>query len=191
MKILIIKAHPASYGFTHAIAETYKETEEKMGNVVDVIDLYDPLFKQSFLKFENIKTDCGSTPTKILIQEKILWADELVFVCPIWQMGIPAILKNFFDNNFASGFAFKYSAAGLEQLLTKRRVRFFMTADGPAWLYWIYNPILKHITLGGFMHNYCGIKVQSITTFTKMFSKRNDTDREKMLQVVRAKAMEK
>lgn len=191
MNTLIVKAHPASYGFTHKIAETYKETKEKTGGVVEVIDLYDKDLQQPFLCFEDIKTDCGPTDTKTFMQEKIMWADELVFVSPVWQMGVPATMKNYFDVNFTAGFAFKYTQDGLVQLLKDKKVRFFLTADGPAWLYWVYCPILKYLTLGGFLHSYSGAKISSITAFTRLFKKRNDPDREKMLNKVRSLAWQK
>lgn len=191
MKTLIVTAHPASYGFTHAIAKTYKETKEKNGGSAEILNLYEKDLQQPFLCFENIKEDCGPTPTKTMIQEKITWADELVFVSPVWQMGVPAVLKNFFDVNFTAGFAFKYTKDGLVKMLEGKSVRFFLTADGPAWLYWIYNPILKYLTLGGFLHSYSGMKISSITTFSKMFKKRDDMKRELMLNRVRKLAWKK
>ncbi len=191
MKTLIVTAHPASYGFTHKIAETYKETRQKRGGEARIINLFEKENHQPFLCFENIKTDCGSTETKDRLQGEITWADELVFVAPVWQMGVPAIMKNFFDVNFTSGFAFKYTQDGLVRMLEGKRVRFFLTADGPAWLYWIYSPILKYLTLGGFLHSYSGMKISSITTFTRMFKKRNDEAREKLLNQVRTLAWRK
>ena len=191
MNTLIITAHPASYGFTHKIAETYKSVEESTGNAVEIMDLYDDVYTQPFLAFENIKTDCGPTPTKTLIQEKITWADELVFVAPVWNMSVPAIMKNFFDVNFTAGFAFKYGPNGLEKLLTDKRARFYLTADGPAWLYLFYNKVLQHLTLGGFLSSYCGMKIESIMTFTEMFKKRTDKERQAMLKKVEKHALQK
>jgi len=191
MKTLIVSAHPASYGFTHQIAETYKKTRIKRGGEAEIINLYEEKCQQPFLTFENIKTDCGPTDVKTHLQEKIAWADELVFIAPVWQMGVPAIMKNFFDVNFTAGFAFKYTKDGLVKMLEGKRVRFFLTADGPAWLYWIYCPILKYLTLGGFLHSYSGMKISSITTFTRMFKKRNDQARERLLNKVRKLAWKK
>jgi len=36
------------------------------------------------------------------MQEQITWADELVFVYPIWWYDAPAILKNWFDVNMSA-----------------------------------------------------------------------------------------
>jgi len=126
-----------------------------------------------------------------LFQDKISWADELVFISPIWQMGVPAIMKNFFDVNLTAGFAFKYTKEGLVKLLSQKRAQFFLTADGPSWIYKIYNPFLRYMTLGGFLSAYCGIKITSMVTFTEMRKKKNDQAREKMLNRVRKLAWKK
>ena len=96
MKTLIVTAHPATWGFTHKMAEAYKRADEATGNQVEIMNLYDAAYEQPFLKFEDMKQDMGDTPTKMLIHEKIAWCDELVFMFPIWQLGMPAKMKNFF-----------------------------------------------------------------------------------------------
>lgn len=184
MKTVIFTAHPASYGFTHRIAERYADEHTQAGHEVEIVNLYDEKYKQPFLCFENIKKDCGPSPVKDAIHEKIDWSDEMVFVFPVWQMGMPAIMKNFFDTNFNAGFGFRYSPKGLEKLLKGKTARFFITADGPAWLYMLYKPVLKYITIGGFLKGYCGITISSLHAFTGMHAKRNDKARENMLKQV-------
>ena len=49
-----------------------------------------------------------SDPIRSALQEKIILADEVIFVFPIWHVNVPAILKNFFDTVFTSGFAYRY-----------------------------------------------------------------------------------
>lgn len=181
MKTLIVTAHPATWGFTHKIAEAYKRADEATGNQVEIMNLYDEVYTQPFFAFEDLKKDCGSTPTKDLIHEKIAWCDELVFVFPIWQLGMPAKMKNFFDTNFNAGFGFKYTAEGLQKLLKGKRARFFLTGDGPDSFYFLYKLILKHITIGGFLYHYCGINIQSVHVFGNMFKKRTDAARAKLI----------
>jgi putative NADPH-quinone reductase len=94
---------------------------------------------------------------------------------------MPAKMKNFFDVNFNAGFGFKYTPEGLRQLLKGKRARFFMTADGPDFLYLVYKPILKYITIGGFLYHYCGIKIASVHVFANMFKNRTDKDRTRMI----------
>jgi NAD(P)H dehydrogenase (quinone) len=42
----------------------------------------------------------GRDETTKKIQAKITWADELIFIFPIWWGDAPAIVKNFIDCNF-------------------------------------------------------------------------------------------
>ena len=104
MKTLIVTAHPSSTGFTHAIAGVIKTEREKSGVEVEILDLYKTDLKQDFLRFENIR-ELPSDPVKDAIQAKITEADELVFVHPVWWVSMPAIMKNFLDQNFTSRFA--------------------------------------------------------------------------------------
>jgi NAD(P)H dehydrogenase (quinone) len=45
-------------------------------------------------------------------QEKVARADGLVFVAPIYGMGLPAILKGWFERVFTYGFAYTLSPDG-------------------------------------------------------------------------------
>ncbi len=188
MNVLIVTAHPASYGFTHKIANRYKQEKEKCGDTVFIMDLYKKKYAQPFLAFENIKTDCEPNATHKLIQEKILWAQEVVFVFPIWWFGPPAILKNFLDQNFSSGFAYKYEKGGLRhELLEGRVARIFATADGAWWVYFLFRFAAaqrwKHGVLG-----FCGIDLLSFDIFSEMFKRRDDVSRNRMLARVAERA---
>lgn len=108
MHSLIITAHPSSQGFTHAIANTYRESCEQKGYTVEMLDLYKTEFQLSFLRYEDKAELKNTFPAQQALQAKITTADELVFVFPIWWIGMPAILKNFFDVVFSSGFAYRY-----------------------------------------------------------------------------------
>jgi NAD(P)H dehydrogenase (quinone) len=173
MHTLIITAHPSSHGFTHKIAQSFiKSLSHNPQNTHEIIDLYDPEWKQGFLTFENIK-DLPQYPIKDKIQAKISTADELVFIHPIWWGSMPAILKNFIDQNFSAGFAYKYTKDGLKKLLLGKTARIFLTCDVPLWKYLLiglpimtswYFPIL----------DYCGLQVKSFTVFDKM-RKRHET----------------
>lgn len=55
-------------------------------------------------------------------------ADELVFVFPIWWGDAPAILKNFIDCNFHSGFAFRYENGRPIGLLKGKSARIIATS---------------------------------------------------------------
>ena len=107
MKKLIVTAHPSSHGFTHQIAQRYKVLSEANNDSFEILNLYKTDLKQGFLTFEDIKTH-PLDATTLALQKKISDADELVLVFPIRWGDAPAILKNFFDNTFTSGFGFTY-----------------------------------------------------------------------------------
>lgn len=108
MHSLIITAHPSSKGFTQAMAQKYRETKEKNGHTVEVLDLYKTELKMGYLDYEEKADMKKSDAIRDAIQSKITAADELVFIFPIWWVNIPAILKNFFDTVLTSGFAYRY-----------------------------------------------------------------------------------
>ena len=45
-------------------------------------------------------------------QEKVAWAEGLIFVAPVFWMGFPAILKGWLERVFAYGFAYTLTPAG-------------------------------------------------------------------------------
>jgi len=192
MNVLIVTAHPATHGFTHKISNRYKQEKEERGHEVFVMDLYKKKYAQPFLRYENIKVDCKPTAAHKAIQEKILWADEIVFMFPIWWFGPPAILKNFLDQNFTSGFAYKYNKNGVRrELLEGRTARIFATADGPRLIYFLFGLSASLRWRVGVL-GFCGIELQSFDIFAEMFKRRTDAQRERMLSRVgeRARAYE-
>jgi len=172
LNILIITAHPSSMGYTHKTADAYKKGAESAGHTVMVLDLYKTALKQEPLNFEDkIKWPDDANRTKI--QELMTWADEWVFVFPIWWGDCPAIMKNFMDMNFTSGFAFKKGKG----LLKGKTGRVFATHDGPKIFYILtQSPRFdwKFVRMG-----YIGMKLKSFTLLS-----RRDRANEKTLQKI-------
>ncbi len=181
--ILIITAHPSSLGFTHKIAEAYKAGSIDAGNTVEVLDLYKTDLKQDFLNFEN-PHDIGNPNTvRDIMKKKITDSNELVFVHPMWWVGPPAIMKNWLDNNFTSGFAFKYENGKPKGLLKGRTARVFITCDGPMWLYWLIAKPFWTVWNFGIL-GFCGLKAKGITVLSQKF-KRTDAEKEAFLDKVK------
>lgn len=107
MKKLIICAHPNPEGFSHKIAHRFIEKSEESGHECFLMELYSPEWKQDYLMLDE-KNKPVSDPKREAIQAKISWADELVFIFPLWRFDAPAIMKNWFDTNMTSKFAFIY-----------------------------------------------------------------------------------
>lgn len=179
-KTLIITAHPSSQGFVHTISETYASAAKAVGKRTEIINLYTTEEAQPFLTFE----DKRKWPTENLkaMQEKITQSDELVFVFPVWWGDAPAILKNWIDYNFSSGFAFKYGANGVEKLLKGKTARIFATSDAPGFAYGFFLSPMRIIWT--YMRlAFCGIKVTDFKVYGKM-RKRTEKNREQLLKNV-------
>jgi NAD(P)H dehydrogenase (quinone) len=175
MHKLIITAHPSTLGFTHTIATTIWELSEQKWDTVEILDLYKTELKQDFLHFEDIRTYCKDAkhdPITQAIQSKIKQADELVFIFPVWWGDMPAIMKNFFDSNFLTGFAFKYENGKSVGLLRWKTARIIATSGGP----WFFYKIILHIQLLWNLNRigFCGIKQKSFTVFWEMDSRKTD-----------------
>lgn len=176
MKILIITAHPSSKGFTHKIANRYKKGAESEGAEVEIFDLYDCDVCQTFLRFEDLKEIDNEDESRKIIHDKMSWADEIIFVHPLWWGGPPAILKNFVDQNITSGFAFKYKKRKYlpkwlnllpEGLMKGKWARLYITCDSPKWVYALIGmPFVA--TWFFFVFIFCGFKMKSHKVFDRM-----------------------
>ena len=168
MRVLIITANPSKKGFTHHIARTYKKSSKDAGHKVEVIDLYKTKLKQDFVRFENI-ANWPINKNRTKWQKKIKSADRLVIIHPLWWFDAPAILKNWFDQNFTSGFAYRMQRSGFpKKLLKGKTAHVFITADGPGWFYrMIFQPFRRNWILGRL--GFCGYKVNK---FKVLYRKR-------------------
>lgn len=167
MNTLIVTAHPSSKGFTHTIAQSYKERSEIEGRQVEILDLYATELKQDFLRFEDMADMKNVDETTKKMQEKIDWAEEIVFVFPVWWADAPAILKNWIDCNFTAGFAFRYENGKPVGLLKGKTARIFATSGAPGFVYSVF-PVSYRILWGMMRLGFCGIKTTSIKVFGNM-----------------------
>lgn len=123
MKVLFVFAHPDKNSFSHSLLDAAVKRLESKGNEVKVSDLYRMKFKTTvdeddFLNHENgtrlkvaqasyIATEAHQlTDDVVAEQEKLKWADTVIFQFPIWWFSMPAILKGWFDRVFSCGFAY-------------------------------------------------------------------------------------
>ncbi|MCX4198795.1 NAD(P)H-dependent oxidoreductase, partial [Methylobacterium organophilum] len=71
-------------------------------------------------------------------QAKLLWADQLILLFPLWWFGLPAILKGWIDRVYAHGFAYgvgehsdrRWGDRYGEGRLAGRRAMLIVTAGG-------------------------------------------------------------
>lgn len=186
MKTLIITAQPSSTGFTHTLAAQYAGTKNNTEITAEIINLYSEEYTLPFLRFED-KRDIEMPENAQKLQKKIEEAEELVFIFPLWWGSMPAILKNFFDTVFASGFAFQYENGRPKGLLTEKTAKIIITHDAPSWMYWILSfPIKKLITKN--ILSFCGIKTSDFLTFGSI-SKASDDERNDIIKKITTLAL--
>ncbi len=187
---LIIIAHPSTKGFTRRIAASYKQGREERGGRAKLIDLYSDEYKQDFFHFEDIE-NLPADAKRDHIQDLIRQADELVFIHPLWWWSMPAIMKNFIDTNFQSGFAYRYKSIPILKgrpvgLLKGKTARIFMTTDSPKWFAPVFIAPIRRIWSLGILHLF-GIKLRSFTVFDRM-RWRSDDEKERWLDMVNGMA---
>lgn len=179
MRSLVVTAHPSAKGFTHRIAAAYVQAARAAGKDCDVLDLYAPENRQDFLKFET-QREFAPDANRARFQKMITDADELVFIHPLWWGSAPAIFKNFFDQNFSTGFAFRFKKGPFgtnipEGLLSPRTAKIYVTCDAPGFFYAIMgNPFIrwwKKFCLG-----FVGIR----TTQWRVFAQRSKATPEQL-----------
>lgn len=162
-KILIINGHPNPESFNFALTAAYKKGALKNNAEVQEIVIahleFNPNLKYGYQK----RTE--QEPDLIIAWEKILWADHLVWIHPVWWGGLPAITKGFIDRVFLPGFAFRYRKNSIfwDKLLKGKTAHIITTLDQPSWYYkLIYGKpsvnMLKKTTLG-----FCGINTKKVT----------------------------
>jgi NAD(P)H dehydrogenase (quinone) len=123
VKTLIVYAHPEPTSFTAALKNVAVRALSAAGHQVDVSDLYAERFnpvagRHDFIgaadpaRFHyqseqlNASRTGGFASDLIREQDRLMHADLLVFVFPLWWGGLPAIIKGWFDRVCAYGVAY-------------------------------------------------------------------------------------
>ena len=131
MNILLVYAHPNPRSFNRALLETIDAELCERGHATCIRDLYQMRFRAVLDGEDLIRNWRGDLPDDIRQeQEAIRWAQGLVFIYPIWWFGPPAILKGWIDRVFVRKFAFDFTEAGMQGLLTHEKALIVNTLGG-------------------------------------------------------------
>jgi NAD(P)H dehydrogenase (quinone) len=108
--VLVLYAHPVEDSFHASLHRTVVETLRDVGHVVDDCDLYleefsPVLTRQERLDYHDLETNQNNVKPYV---DRLLAADALVVVHPVWIYGFPAILKGFFDRVLIPGVMFDH-----------------------------------------------------------------------------------
>ncbi|MFJ7626829.1 NAD(P)H-dependent oxidoreductase [Streptomyces sp. NPDC097595] len=154
MKTLIVHAHPEPKSLNGSLKDLAVSTLEAAGHEVRVSDLYAMNWKTTVdaadygpdasdplkpARDSGRAFDAGTlTPDVRAEQEKLLWADTVIFQFPLWWYTMPAILKGWVDRVFTFHFAYgvgehsdtKYGERYGEGTLAGRRAMLSVTVGG-------------------------------------------------------------
>lgn len=136
MKILLVSAHPVEDSFNAALRRTAQQALARAGHEVDHLDLYAEGFDPVLGRTERLgyhEVPANRAPVEPYVA-RLLAAEALVFVFPVWCFGVPAILKGFFDRVFLPGVTFKLGEDGIARpALTHLKWVVGITSYGRPW----------------------------------------------------------
>ena len=170
MKHLIIYTHLNPDSFTRAVANKAEEVLIEKGDTFKTIDLYkdkfNPVLQMPDIEYNFYEKEAPEDVKHY--QELISWADNLIFVFPLWWSQMPAMLKGFIDRTFTNGFAYLYTDSGEEALLSDKTAHVFINTGQDE----------EHLTQSGTtsgleniyinsLFGFCGIKSE-ITFFSNV-----------------------
>jgi len=190
MKQAIILAHPSRKSLNAAIAETYREAVERLGDEVIVRDLYAMRFDPC-LKAAEIPGPKAPRFRQDVLREREMLADVDVFalVYPLWFNAPPAILKGYVDRVFGMGFGFQPDFGGTRPALTGRRLISFTTSGAPD--FWVRDTGALSALMRLFdthLNGTCGLAVMDHVHFGGMVSDITQEAVDEVLDKVRATA---
>jgi len=123
MNVLIVYAHPEPHSLSGALKQVMVTQLTALGHQVQVSDLYAMNWKASLDAADFTRDRQGKpfdpaedsklgyeqglqTPDITREQEKLRWADTVIFQFPLWWFSMPAIMKGWFERVYAYGFAY-------------------------------------------------------------------------------------
>ncbi len=135
--MLVLYAHPVETSFVAALHGQIVDALRARGHQVDDCDLnvegFDPVMsRQERINYHD--KAINRVPVAPYV-ERLLAAEALVLVFPVWNYGFPAILKGFVDKVFLPGVSFELAADGsyTATLSNIRKLAAVCTYGGSRW----------------------------------------------------------
>jgi len=134
-RALVIFAHPVPESFSAALHRKVLDTLDGRGWEIDDLDLnaegFNPVL--SCEERRNYHAPNNRDPVQPYV-DRLLAAQALVLVFPVWNYGYPAILKGFFDRVFLPDLSFKMQDGLVKPGLTHiRKLAAVTTYGGRRW----------------------------------------------------------
>ncbi|WP_261810343.1 NAD(P)H-dependent oxidoreductase [Levilactobacillus humaensis] len=184
MKTVIIFDHPytATAGdnvphhrsFLAALLKAVMAQQRQENNDVDLIDLHADGFNpvMSAADLTNWRRGQSTDPMVADYQQRLLAADRIIFMFPVWWEVMPAMTKGFLDKVYAKGQL--YQADTMKTKLTKQpRIDIVTTMSTPNWIYRLIfgAPLAKLLFRGTFLktrlrhfkwHNFAQVEKKTL-----------------------------
>lgn len=184
MKTVIIFDHPytATAGdnvphhrsFLAALLKAVMTQQRQENNDVDLIDLHADGFNpvMSATDLTNWRRGQSTDPMVADYQQRLLAADHIIFMFPVWWEVMPAMTKGFLDKVYAKGQL--YQADTMKTKLTKQpRIDIVTTMSTPNWIYRLIfgAPLAKLLFRGTFLktrlrhfkwHNFAQVEKKTL-----------------------------
>lgn len=156
-KIFIITCNAKEHSEKEVYVQTYIEEAKKQGHEIKVLNLYN--LNIDYLRFNIDTPDYNLTTELKQAQNDILWANQIVFVYPIWWFAPPAILKAFIDQTFTEGVVATMGKMGPEPLLTGRTAVIMQSYSMPYFcMRYLWGDLpMKYWKL--VLSKWCGLKI--------------------------------
>jgi putative NADPH-quinone reductase len=156
-RVAIIQGHPDPKGghFCHALADAYTAGARDGGHEIERLDV-------ASLEFPLVRSredQQGPVPDAVRrAQEVLTRSNHVVLIYPVWNGGMPALLKGFFEQTFRASFIFPDARPGealgfssyfnQRKALTGRSARVIATMAMPGFVYrWYFHPHTEKNTL--------------------------------------------
>lgn len=168
MRVMVILAHPNQSSFNAALVSALVAGLEEAGHEPDVADLCAEGFNPVMAANELETLGTGDSLEDVRsYQKRLLAAQGLAFVFPVWWFGLPAVLKGFVDRVFQENFAFRFGPGGMpEGLLPAHKALVLNTAGTGPRLYKTFGfgkPMVK--TFDEWTLKVCGLRHVRRVTF--------------------------
>jgi NAD(P)H dehydrogenase (quinone) len=114
LRVFILYANPVAVSFGAALRKQTVAALRSRGHEIDDCDLHAESFnpvmgEQERMRYHDVALNRGPIAA---YADRLLAAEALVLIYPVWNEGFPAILKGFFDRVFIPGVSFTIGPDG-------------------------------------------------------------------------------
>jgi putative NADPH-quinone reductase len=198
MRVVVVLDHPYTIAsaenlphrrsFSAAVAAAVMRGAAAAGHEVDLIDLAADGFQPAMTRADLLAWRSARVidPLVVNYQRRLLAAEHLAFVFPVWWEAMPAATKGFLDRVLTKGIMYEEVAGAkgnpFRNLMTKLggvSVLSVMTTPDKAYRWWYRDPLTKILFKGTFAK--IGVKNLRWTNYASVTDKTPD-ERRRMLR---------